>query len=255
MWLSGAFAPVLMSWALSAKRFRWFFVGAAVQVALYSTAGLKSILLSVTVMPVLFVLARGRGVPFGVKLTWLAVIGFVALNLANLLAGELSQPHLMLSSIVFMRTFGISGLSTAQYHDFFSEHPLTYYSHVNGINLFVDYPYTQVLGREVGYLYSGKLDLNSNAHLWCMDGLAGLGLPGILLISVICVAVFWLLDSAANGHDIAFSATAMNFAALNLSNASLVTTLFSGGLIFSIIMFYFMPRTRTRRSSNRSGRG
>jgi hypothetical protein len=243
MWLSGSFAPILMSWALVAKRYRWFFVGAAVQVALYSTAGLKSILLSVVVVPILFILVRGDRVPFASKLTWLAALGFAGLNLSNLLAGELSESHFMLSSIVFMRTAGTAGLSTAQYHDFFSEHPVTYYSHVNGINLFVDYPYSQALGREIGYCYSGRTDLNSNAHLWCMDGLAGLGLPGILLISLLCAAAFWLLDSAAKGHPIAFSATAMNFAALNLSNASLFTTLLSGGLIFSIVMFYFMPRT------------
>jgi hypothetical protein len=241
MWLSGAFAPILMSWALVANRYRWFFVGTAVQVILYSTAGLKSILLSVIVMPILFLLVRGGAMP--VKLTWLAVLGFVALNVSNLVAGELSESHLMLSSIVFMRTFGVAGLSTAQYHDFFSEHPMTYYSHVKGIDLFVDYPYVQALGREVGYFYSGKLDLNFNAHLWCMDGLAGFGLPGILLISTLCAVVFWLLDSAADGHPITFSATAMNFAALNLSNASLFTTLFSGGLMFSILMFYFMPKT------------
>ena len=242
MWLSGAFAPLLMSWALTNRRFHWFFAGAAIQVMLYSTAGLKSILLSIMVMPVIFVLMRWGRIPFGLKLVWLTVLGFVALNAANHLIGELSQSHLMLSALVFMRTFGLSGLSTAQYHDFFSEHPLTHYSHVTGISLFVDYPYAQALGREVGFFYSQNPDLNSNAHLWCMDGLAGLGLPGILLISLLCAAVFWLLDIAADGHDITFSATAVNFAALNLSNVSLFTSLLSGGLIFSILMFYFMPR-------------
>jgi hypothetical protein len=54
-----------------------------------------------------------------------------------------------------------------------------------------------------------------------------------------------LLDSAADGHDVSFSATAMNFAALNLSNVSLFTCLLSGGLLFSIFMLYFMPKDRS----------
>lgn len=245
MWLSGAFVPLLMAWGLARRR-PWFFaIGAGIQVMLYGTVGLKSNLVCIVVMPVLYFLLRSGGPPFALKLTWLTVLGFVGLNTFNLMVGELGESHLMLSALVFMRTFGISGLSTAQYHDFFTDHPVTAYSHVNGINWFVDYPYQTSLGREVGYYYSRNIELNSNAHLWCMDGLAGFGLPGILLISVLCAVVFWLLDSAAAGHDRTFTALAVTFAALNLSNVSLFTSLLSGGLWFLILMLFLLPRERT----------
>lgn len=245
MWLSGSFVPFLMSWGLVRKRVLPLLVGVAVLVLLYSTAGLKSILTSAVLTPALYFTMRGDRIPFATKVIWALVVLFTALNLANLAVGELSHSHLLLSAIVFARTFGGPGLLTAMYHDFFSDNPLTYYSHVKGINLFVAYPYQSGIGYEVGYTYSGRLELNSNAHLWCSDGLAALGFPGVLLISLLCAVVFWLLDSAATGHAPAFSITSVNFAALNLSNASLFTTLHSGGLLFSILLLYLIPRKVT----------
>ena len=242
MWLSGALVPFLMTWAISRRKYLWVLLGAATQMMLYSTAGLKSILLSVAMIPLIYAMVSWRRIPFGLQVTGLTVFGFIILNGANLMQGDLSPAHLMLSALVFMRTFGISGLSTAQYHDFFLDHPQTYYSHINGISLLVDYPYERALGREVGYFYSGNLDLNSNAHLWCTDGLAAWGIPGIIVISVLCAMTFWLLDSVAQDQPINFSATAVTFAALNLSNASLFTSLLSGGLILIFLMLFLMPR-------------
>lgn len=245
MWLSGALMPFLMSWALVRRRFSLLVFAAGVLVLLYSTAGLKSILISAVVTPCLFMLMQGRRLPFAVKLIWVIVAVFGVLNTANLLVTEMTRSHLLLSAIVFARTFAGPGLLTAMYQDFFADHPLTYYSHVNGINLIVPYPYQNGIGQEVGYFYSRNLDLNSNAHLWCSDGLAAMGLPGLLLVSLLCGVVFWVLDSVALRHKGIFSATAINFAALNISNASLFTALLSGGLILSMLLLYLVPTVAT----------
>lgn len=241
MWLSGALMPFLLSWSLWRRRLAPFCFGIAVLVLLYTTAGLKSILTSAAFTPLLYVLMAGQRVAFGLKLVWLTVVLFAVLNTANLLVDDLSSGHLLFSAIVFARTFGGPGLLTAMYHDFFDSHPLTYYSHVNGINKLIPYPYESGLGMEVGYFYSRNLELNANAHLWCTDGLAALGLPGILLISVGCLLLFWILDSVSANHPPAFAAAAVAYSALNLSNASIFTTLLSGGLIFTILILYLMP--------------
>jgi hypothetical protein len=242
MWLSGSFIPFLMSWALLRKRPLAFAIGTAVLVLLYSTAGLKSILTSIVMTPALYFMMRGDRVPSTIKMVGVTVLLFLTLNAANMLVEEVSTFQFLLSAIVFARTFGGPGLLTAMYQDFFANHPLTYYSHINGINLIVPYPYENGIGFEVGYFYSRNLELNSNAHLWCTDGLAAMGLPGILLISALCALVFWILDSAAAGHSPVFSATAVSFTALNLGNVSLFTTLLSGGLFFTILILYVMPR-------------
>ena len=242
MLLSGALHPFFMAWGLTRKRPLLFALGALGQLLLYCTAGLKIILLSTVLIPLLYLAMAGtRTETFGLRFTFGAVILFAVLNFINQIVGELSPSHLMLSALVFLRTFGMTGLTTAQYHDFFTDHPLTYFSHVHGIDLLVEYPYSSPIGKEVGYFYSANVNYNANAHFWCTDGLAGLGLFGVILISVLCALVFWLLDSASSKHTAVSSALMVTFAAFNLSNVSLFTTLLSGGLGTLILVLYLAP--------------
>lgn len=241
MWLAGAFHPFLMTWGLMRRRPLFFVLGALGQVLLYCTGGLKSILLSIVVLPMLWMILRGEGSRFALRIVWGTAILLLVTNGVNQMTGEMGSAQLMFSAIVLVRTFGVPGLATGQYSAFFSDHPVTHLSHVTGISTFVDSPYQGPIGKEIGYYYSGNIDYNANAHLWSMDGLAGFGVPGILLISVLCALVFWALDSAADGHDPRFSALATSFTALNLSNVSLFTTLLSGGLCFTIILLYLKP--------------
>jgi hypothetical protein len=61
---------------------------------------------------------------------------------------------------------------------------------------------------------------------------------------VVCALVFWVLDSTAKGHDLRLTALTVSFAALNLANISLFTSLLSGGLGLLIVSLYFAPRHR-----------
>ena len=116
---------------------------------------------------------------------------------------------------------------------------------LTGVNWFVPYPYVNPLGVEVGSFYSGDPTLDDNAHFWATDGLAASGLWGVILISVVCALVFWLLDSTAKGHDLRFATLIVIFEALNLGNISIFTTLLSGGLGLLMILLYFAPRNYT----------
>jgi hypothetical protein len=55
----------------------------------------------------------------------------IVLYLGRSLGGS-ERLFFWLFSLVFMRTFGNSGLTTAWYHDFFLRNPVTYYSHIKG---------------------------------------------------------------------------------------------------------------------------
>jgi hypothetical protein len=97
------------------------------------------------------------------------------------------------------------------------------------------------LGLEVGRFYSGDPMLDQNANFWAMDGLAGGGLLGVLFVSVLVALIFWLLDVAAEKHDLRFTALLVCFTAMNLANISLFTTLLSGGFGFLMPILYIMP--------------
>jgi hypothetical protein len=243
MLLPGAINPFLMGWGLFHKKTWIFLAGAAGQLLIYSTLATKGSATSILFIPAIYLILRGDRRQFAMKLTCSFIALFVVLSLSFVVAGDQSSPLLAtLLFVVFSRTFGANGLLTAQYYDFFQINPHTYFSHAKLFNLFFTYPYRETIGIEVGSHYTGDPTFDATAHFWASDGLAGLGLPGVLLVSVICALIFWMLDSIAERHDIRFSTLAIGYVAYNFANGSLFTTLLSGGLALLMILLYFMPQ-------------
>ncbi len=242
MLLTGAINPFLMGYGLYSKR-RWMFLaGALGELLVYGVGGGKSAILSILFIPGLYLLTKKSRLRFGPKLVLAALTLLVVPCLSYALSGYDPGPlHAIVLFVVLMRTLSIGGLATAQYHDFFMRNPLTYYSHIKGVSWFVNYPYKYPVGQEIGVAYAGTTGLDATAHFWATDGIGGLGLPGILLMSVLCALVFWVLDSAAQRHDPRLAALVSSFAALNLANISIFTTLLSGGLGLLILLLYLMP--------------
>ena len=79
------------------------------------------------------------------------------------------------------------------------------------------------------------------AHFWATDGIAALGLFGVLLASGICALLFWVIDSLSQRHDPQAAALVMFYAVYSLANLSIFTTFLSGGLGLLIILLYLMP--------------
>jgi O-antigen polymerase len=242
MLLTGAVNPFLMGCGLYYRR-KWFFVaGALGQLLVYSVGGTKGSILSVAFILGFSVLLKTRTSSFGLKMAFvpLALLGGMCLSYAwtHYDPGPVQSIVLF---VVLMRVLSINGLLTAQYYDFFQTNPLTYFSHIKGMNWFVHYPYQYPIGQEIGLATSGTTSLDATAHFWATDGIGGLGLPGILLVSVLCALVFWALDSLTRRHDPRLIALVTTYAAYNLANISIFTTLLSGGLALLITTLYLMP--------------
>ena len=244
MWLSGAINPFLMGWGLYHKR-RWiFFLGALGQVLVYSVLATKSSLFSIIFLLGFYFLFKIRRAPFAFNFSLAALLVLGGMSCAYWLTGE--NPgllQLILLAIVVQRTISSAGLATAQYYDFFQRNPLTHLASVKGVSWFVHYPYKYSVGQEIGLAYAGTTDLDATAHFWATDGLEAFGLPGILFISVLCALLFWVLDSASQNHDVHLTALLISFAALNLANASIFTSLLSGGLALLMLLIYCLPTT------------
>jgi hypothetical protein len=140
----------------------------------------------------------------------------------------------------------------AQYQHFFQTMPHTYLGHVGLIGRFVPNPYELSMGEEVASFYgiTGKYGLtNANASFFAMDGIGGFGLPGILVMGLVCALVFWILDSCARDFDLKFSVPVLAMVIMSLTNVSLFTTLLGNGLIAMMLMFLLAPREmRTSRA-------
>ncbi len=249
MLLTGAVNPFLMGCGLYYRR-KWFFMaGALGQLLVYSVAGTKGSILSVAFILGFYALLKTHTFEFGLKMVFaaLALIGGMCLSYAwaHYDPGPLQA---LLLFVVLMRVLSINGLLTAQYYSFFQSNPLTYFSHIKGVNWFVHYPYQYSVGQEIGLASSGTTSLDATAHFWATDGIGGWGLPGILLVSVLCALVFWMLDSLTRRHDPRFIALVTTYAAYNLANISIFTTLLSGGLGLLMLALYCMPTGAPARS-------
>jgi hypothetical protein len=248
MLLGAAIDPLLMAFGLAKKRKMLFAAGAAGQLILYATAGLKAYVLSpFIIVGFWLLLGRKKGAPSILSYLWALTAICAALNCCNLLNLTNGDGGLnMLAAIVFMRILGIPGLNTAYYYDFFSDHPFTLFSHVKGVSQFVAYPYPKDIGHVIGLFYWNNPDLNANAHFWATDGLASCGLPGIILISGLCAILFWVLDSVSAKHGIILSSLVFVYPAMNITNISLFTSLWSGGIGFCILALLLLPVHRAR---------
>jgi len=242
MMLTGAINPFLMGCGLYYKRSWLFLAGVAGQLLVYAVGGTKGSILSILFISTFAFLFKVRRIAFGLKMTYGALALLGALCVSYALSGFEPGPlHTIVLFVVLMRTLSINGLVTAQYYDFFQQNPLTYYSHIKVVNWVVHYPYQYPVGQEIGLAYSGTTGLDATANFFATDGIGGLGLPGILLMSVFCAGVFWILDSAAQKHDPRLAALVTTYAAYNIANISIFTSLLSGGLALLMVMLYVMP--------------
>ena len=247
MGLSSAINPFLMAYGLYCKRGWMFLAGALGQLLVYSVVGTKGSILSLGFVLGFYFLLRGRSNTFPLKFSWAAagLLGGLYLSLFAA-GGDLGVLHWLVLFVVFGRTFSMNGLLTAEYYDFFTRNPVTHYAGIKGVNWFLQSPYANPIGVEVGSYYSGDATLDASAHFWATDGLGAWGLPGVLLISVFCALVFWALDSAAKKHDARLVALMTCYAAYNIANISIFTSLLSGGLALLMACIYFLPaRTGT----------
>jgi hypothetical protein len=241
--LSNVMNPFLIAYGIKQRRRDLAALGLLGQVLVYATAALKSVLLSPIVI-VLFYYSVIKDKGWWVPKMFFMLAGLF-LVLIVFAEGVSSGPIFELAAIVLLRSVALPGVFIAQYQYFFEHFPHTYLSHIHGVNLILSNPYHYQLGQEIGGYYQGSSSsggvMDSNASFFAFDGIAGFGLPGILIMSILCAFTFWALDSCARRNGIAFAAASLTMCAISLTNSSLFTTFLGGGIMVWMILFLVMP--------------
>ncbi len=238
--LSGCLMPILLSWGLYLKKKQYIILAIAGLVLLYSTGGHKMMVFMIfTIFGIYYFFTKNLK-NFSLYILSYLIVLWTVLAIIN----EIEDLHIMTMgalSLFLMRILGNTGLTTALYFSYFSTHPVTYFSHINVMQLFIHYPYQYQLGLEVGYYFMGDPDLNLNAIFWATDGLAALGVWGIPVCCSFVATVFLVMDMCLQKHAIRFVAMATLPCGMSLLNSSLFTTLLSAGMGLSILLLYLMP--------------
>ena len=235
--------PLLMGYGLAFRRRSLFILGTMGEVLLYSTAAVKlQMAAPIVVLLFYFSLKKDRG-------GWVSKVAMVFAGmffvLTTVAIGVQPGPLFNIAFLMLVRVFTIPGAEMGEYQHFFHNMPHTYLAHVGVISRFLPNPYELPMGEEVSSFYglTGKYGLtNANASFFAMDGIGGFGLPGILLMAVLCAIVFWILDSCARDYDLKFSVPVLAMVIMSLTNVSLFTTLLGNGLIAWMLLFVLAPR-------------
>jgi len=251
--LAWALNPYLMAKGLAERQKPSLWIGLAGQVVLYSTLGQKGVLLStVVVVGAYYGLLRAPAISaVAISRIMVTVCAIPMIPLVMGLAEDQSTVIQQLVALVYMRTLGIAAAATGMYINFFQSHPLTYYSHINLVSLFVHYPYQMSLGQVIGFDLVAK-DLNANANFYATDGYAALGAVGIVLIGPI-LGVFLSVANAVTARSLRLACAAFVPFVMIVSNSSLFTSLLSGGGFLLLLVLYAHGNANTQPAPRTGG--
>lgn len=239
-WVGFALSPLVMAYGLVRRRWFLFAIGASAQILIYAMIAMKSVLLSIVILPALYFIFHSHVSKLASRVVWSAAIA-VALLTASTYSSAVPSLSAHLGMLLLVRTLGIPGLSTLQYYEFFGQNGFTYWSHVRGLSSLIRYPYPTQLPYVIGNAYYDSPSLSANAHFLATDGLAAAGLPGVIVIAFFCGAVFYLCDVLARRHDPIFVSLCLAGPAMALLNVGLFTTLLTDGLMLTMVVLYLMP--------------
>ena len=235
--------PLLIAMSMFDRRrfFNWkFCLGAAGQLLVYSAAAHKVALLTIVLIPLFSTLLTRARQRWSSWLVW-SLSGSLAFFILLLQIWPRSLLVMSFGDLLCMRTLVTPGFLTAAYEQFFSRYPHTWFLQHLPLLGRIYYPYQYDLGFEVGYYLNHNPEFNANAHFWASDGLAGAGIPGILVASVLCTLIFWVVDSMTSRFERAFASTMIFGWALQITNVSLFTSVTTGGLGMLLVLLVFSP--------------
>jgi hypothetical protein len=237
-WLANVINPMLMAVGLYRKKPFLFLIGAAGQLLLFMTVAMKAWLLSIFLLPFMFLVLNSKNSILGLRF----MIGMSGLLIIPIILNFYESPFsVRIQDLIGFRLFSDPGFMTSVYSDYFSQNPWTYWSHLKGISAFVQYPYDLTVNYLIGD-FLGNILNSFNAHVWATDGIAAMGIMGVLVAGLLMGIIFYILDCSASGFDPKFSGLSIVMHGISLSNLSLMSSSLGGGIFFNIILLWLMPR-------------
>ena len=259
---SGALNPFLLAIGLTERRKLLIVIGFVGMLLAYATAAIKGVLISAVLIPAFYISFIRHKVIFSYRLGLIILISCIIPWILLFYVGEIQKGVTsQIVALVFMRAYGIAGIMTGIYADFFVNNPHTYYSHINLVSVLIPYPYRASIGEVIAATAMGLPEMNANASFWATDGFAAAGIPGVILMG----GIIGLLLSFANAvlasanPRIAFLAS-LPFV-MYISNSSFFSSVLTGGGGLLVLLIYLWqktepPRVRDRsRAASRGGHG
>ncbi|MER8967703.1 hypothetical protein NKI25_18610 [Mesorhizobium sp. M0808] len=249
-WLSNAMNPYLLAVGMFDRSRRWLLpIAIAGQVLVFMAFAGKVMLVMLFVVVGFYIFAVKNGRIVVSRLAFgAAALGMLVSAILIVTGDRPSGVAFDVVSTIFMRTLALQGAMVGVYADVFSDSPLTYWSHSNILNLFIQYPYKVPLGFVVGIRLAGGDGFNANSSFWASDGLAAFGMVGVMIVGIVFGVLLSLANKVVTRARLAFAATVSLPFLMQEANIPLLTGLVTGGGLFMVAMIaYGMPSPKMRR--------
>ncbi len=256
LWQTYALAPLLIAAAFYSGN-RFYLIPPVISlVVIYLITAAKITIFIYAIIFFVYVLSR-LGAFRRPTMLMLIAVGPLAIGaLLFLLLGSVLEGPLMIgTSVIIMRGIAVQGMLTNLYAEFFVNNPYTFFSHINIVSYFVDYPYEEPLSVELSYYLIGNGNAGANSSFWSTDGIAAGGSLGVVIIGIVVGLIFVVMNSLMRGVDIVFASLSLMPFVMALANVSVFTTLLSaGGLIVFLLAAPLFDRLRELASQTRHRR-
>lgn len=236
-WLRAAFLPLLMLCYLSKSDWVRYSITFAGFVLLFMLDQQKMTIVFPFAITAIFFAIRFYKTQFAYRFHIFLVAIFITIPII-IMKYEENPLSIMFSLIFIYRIQCIAGMQFQRYLDFFEiqDNPFTYYTHIGIVNKLTGlYPYHDPIG--VAINTDGS---NSNATFFLMDGVAGGGITGCMIIGIVFLLVKSLLNSFSYVYSVPLLIALFLFPLQSLMNVSLFTALFSHGIIVLILILLFV---------------
>jgi hypothetical protein len=233
LWITTCFIPFYAASGVLKKSLLRLSLAVILGLLTYMANGAKvALLLPFVIVSIFFIYSEKKA--FLPKLLFFAIL---FLSVLLVFSGPVAD---LVKSVVAMRTLSTGGWTITTYYDYFVTNGVTYYSHINFIeNIFKIYPYNDLsLGQVIGQEYSGSTDANFNANFWASDGIAALGIMGIIPATIALSIVMMIINSASDFCEKKLLTIWMTGFWVTLLNSPLTTSLLSGGCLVILLLIW-----------------
>jgi O-antigen polymerase len=231
-WAANAINPILMSMGMVRRRAELLVLGVAGQLLIYSATGFKSVLFSIALVPLVYLVIAIARRSFGLLATLAAPVILLLAIAGNSLTGGVALS-------LARRVFTTPGQLTWYYFDYFSVHPPYHLSH-RFLGWLFPSQYSVEPAALIGSVYFPQSNPSANANLWA-DAFANFGLGGIVIFSVGFGVVLLVIDGIGLRRDARITGPLLAIAGLNLASSALFTNLLTFGLGLSCVLIALMP--------------
>ena len=215
---------------------RWWMVALALvgELLLYGAAGHKSVLFAVPALLVVAWVFRGGRRPSSSIILW----GFAGIIVVSAVADQILH-SIWLSSLFTRRFIDVPGLLTGAWVNVFGQIPQAHFAY-GFLSPFLTYPYAVAPPFVVANVFFGQSGLNANANLFA-DGYANFGWAGMAFEAALFLAVVVLVNALGRRLPLQAAVLLLVMPAVALSNASMLTSLLTHGVVLLLLVMALAP--------------